>query len=636
MIYSKEKIASTIQSCLLDYKKVYNHKIQINDYIYSFEDWKLPYSGTITAQLSDTNKDLIITESERSHLKKSKLLFDVRFHPNKQVVKVLLDPVHLFRTMISISSSNYIIEVMELNSEKVMTTVLTSLDRFPVFELHKDRILFISHTEDGRPNKISEKNFKQLKEKVCYYESRSTHQLKLIKTSLSNRSLFKNNVEYLLFSSEEKNPVQVIWSKKSGRIDHIIAFTKDSIDYILFVCRKEKSVNHKLILYNCNNKKYQIIPTRKNISITTIEANHTYIFLRYFNENGLNSGIISIENFVNAKIEFIEDTFSIPLQGDVHLCQNTNDESVTYLFCEDGCVSNMLYSYNPNLPERLVLVKNKQSISNLNVKKLHKKIFYVTSFFDEMKIPLTIYWKGDSKQLPRKQPGIIYVYGSYGSREQKGNLDPMMIAMIELGFVYCIAHVRGGGYLGEKWHRMGKNLNKWNSIHDFLDCCHYLIDEGIVATDRLSLISSSAGGIVAGASLNEEPNLFKSILLASPFIDPFNTMLYKRDYLSHMEVAEWGDPSTDLKIRKYIHSYSPMQNVKKAKGSKTNLFVICGENDKQISNEDVKSWLQKLQALGVTSHLEIHPKASHGGLPQGDIQALTKILADFLYSVINE
>lgn len=537
--------------------------------------------------------------------------------------------------MISISGSNYIIEVMELNSEKVMTTVLTSLDHFPVFELHTDRIVFIGHTEDGRPNKILEKNFEQLKEKVCYCESRSTHQLKLIKTSLSNRSLFKNNVEYLLFSSEEKNPIQVIWPKKSERIAHVIGFTKYSTDYILFICRKEKSVNHKLILYNCNDKKYQIIPTKKNISVLTVEANHTYIFLRYFNENKLNSGIISIENLVNTKVDFIEDTFSIPLQGEVHLCQNTNDENLTYLFCEDDCVSNMLYSYNPNLSERLALVKSNQNIPNLNVKKFHSKIFYVRSVVDGMKIPLTIYWKGDSKQLPRKQPGIIYVYGSYGSREQKGNLDPMMIAMIELGFVYCIAHVRGGGYLGEKWHHMGRTLNKWNSIYDFLDCCHYLIDEGIVASDRLSLISSSAGGIVAGASLNEEPNLFKSMLLASPFVDPYNTMLYKRDYLSHMEVAEWGNPSTDLKVRKYIHSYSPMQNVKKAKGSKTNLFVVCGESDKQISNEDVKSWLQKLQALGVSSHLEINPKASHGGLPQGDIKTLTKILVDFLYSVIS-
>ncbi|EGP5210681.1 hypothetical protein EH320_11600, partial [Enterococcus faecium] len=187
MVYSKKKFESTIQSCLLDYKKVYNHKVQINDYIYSFENWKLPHSGSISVQLNDANKELIITESERIHLKKSKLLFDVRLYPNKQVLKVILDPVHLFRTMISISGSNYVIEVMELNSEKVMTTVLTSLDHFPVFELHTDRIVFIAHTEDGRPNKILEKNFEQWKEKVCYCESRSTHQLKLIKTSLSNR-----------------------------------------------------------------------------------------------------------------------------------------------------------------------------------------------------------------------------------------------------------------------------------------------------------------------------------------------------------------------------------------------------------------------------------------------------------------
>lgn len=635
MVSNKAHFESTIQTLLVNQKNLDINIIQINEFLYKFEDWFLPRSGRVWVKpmTSDSNYSF---KDENFNYTNSELLFDINFYPDRQIVKFVIDSSHLFQTIVSIHEDGFLVEVMKLKSREIVTRFQTSPNQFPSFELHSDRVIFINYAENGRPNKICEKIFGQSYEKICYSESRKNYQLKLIKTSIPNRTLFKNNNEYLLFSSQEKEVIRTIWEKKFGKVDHVTDFTTNSKEYILFARRKKGSLDHELVLYNSNNQEYQKIPTKISLNVYDINTNHTYIFIRYFSQNRLESGIIPIECLMNTSTDFTEKIVNLPLQGDVHLCSNFNSDLSTFLFCHDECISQFLYNYDPVIPGRLNLIKSDTIISNLDANSFQMVTYYCPSSINDVKIPLTIYWKGSSKKLPQQQPGIIYVYGAYGAREQNGNLDPMMVAMIELGFVYCISHVRGGGYLGEKWHQAGKGLNKWNSISDFLDCCHFLIDEKIIAPDKLSLISSSAGGIIAGASLNEEPNLFKSMLLASPFVDPYSTMLYKRDYLSHMEVAEWGDPNTDLTVRKYIQSYSPLQNVNKAKGSKTNLFVVCGENDKQISNEDVINWLQKLQVIGINSHLEINKQAGHGGLPQGDIQSLTKILSNFLHSIVSD
>lgn len=632
MIYNKEYFDSTIQSFLISHEFIEHKTIRINEKIYHFEDWMLPQKGKILVQQIESNKDSFFNKLDVKSTE-ANLLFDVDLYPNRLVVKVTLDPIHLLKTVVFIYENNYLIEVSGINSRELVTTLKINIGHYPSFELHSDCIVFIKYAKNGRPNEIWTKKFGQSNENSYYFESRVNHQVKLIKTSLPNRTLFKNNLEYLLFTSSEKVPIQTIWHKKYGKVDHVTDFVINSKEYLLFVRKKSNLVDHELILYSCNDKRYQIISTKKSLQIFDIEANHTYILIRYFDSNYLKSGIIPIEHLISTSKDFIKEVYDLPLKGEVHFYSDYTEEKSTYLSYQDECVSQFLYRYNSLEQDPLTLIHSSTTIPKLNTKLFQHVTCYVASFNDGIKIPLTIYWKGTSNNLPYQQPGIIYVYGAYGTREQKGNLDPMMIAMIELGFVYCVAHVRGGGYLGRRWHEAGKYLNKWHSIHDFLDCCHYLVDKKIVDKNKLSLISSSAGGIIAGMSLNEEPNLFKSMLLASPFVDPYNTMLYKRDYLSHMEVSEWGDPAIDSIVREYIHSYSPLQNTEKVKESNTKLFVVCGENDKKISNDDVRMWLEKLQKVGINSQFYINKRAGHGGLEKGDISSMTKILSDFLGSI---
>ncbi|WP_079117982.1 prolyl oligopeptidase family serine peptidase, partial [Streptococcus pneumoniae] len=149
---------------------------------------------------------------------------------------------------------------------------------------------------------------------------------------------------------------------------------------------------------------------------------------------------------------------------------------------------------------------------------------------------------------------------------------------------------------------------------------------------RLGLITSSAGGIIAGAVLNEEKNLLQSILLFSPFINPYDTLQNPNDPLSKTEIAEWGD-IRDPEVKAYIKSYSPMQNIEKARDSNTVIVNILGEKDPYINNNEVIEWSKKLNSIGVKSLLYLNKAAGHGGFTPSDVLLMIDTLNYFFEEV---
>ena len=157
----------------------------------------------------------------------------------------------------------------------------------------------------------------------------------------------------------------------------------------------------------------------------------------------------------------------------------------------------------------------------------------------------------------------------------------------------------------------------------------YLVDRGFVDEHQLGLISSSAGGIVAGATLNEDNNLFRSMLLFSPFVNPFEALQCRDDPMSKTELFEWGD-IRDANVKNYIYSYSPQQNVEKSLGSKTKVISILGARDPYINNQHVIKWSDSLNSFGVESKVYLNPNAGHGGISESESHILIKILSHFL------
>ena len=230
---------------------------------------------------------------------------------------------------------------------------------------------------------------------------------------------------------------------------------------------------------------------------------------------------------------------------------------------------------------------------------------------DDVKVPISlVYRKGTERN--GKNPLLLYGYGSYGaSMDATFRVD--RLSLIDRGFVYAIAHIRGGQELGRQWYEDGKLLNKKHTFTDFIDCAEHLIDQKYAAPDKVFAMGGSAGGLLMGAVTNMRPDLFKGVVAAVPFVDVITTMLDDSIPLTTSEYDEWGDPNKK-EFYDYILSYSPYDNVE-AKDY-PNLLVTTGLHDSQVQYWEPAKWVAKLRATKTDGNrllLRTNMDAGHGG-----------------------
>ncbi|MEE9169155.1 MAG: S9 family peptidase [bacterium] len=230
---------------------------------------------------------------------------------------------------------------------------------------------------------------------------------------------------------------------------------------------------------------------------------------------------------------------------------------------------------------------------------------------DGTKIPISIvYRKGTKKD--GGNPLLLYGYGSYGNSLDARFSSPRL-SLIDRGFIYAIAHVRGGEEMGRYWYEDGKLLKKKNTFTDFIDCAEYLIQESYTNSDKLFAMGGSAGGLLMGAVLNMAPELFEGVVARVPWVDVVTTMLDPDIPLTTSEYDEWGDPNKK-EYYDYMLSYSPYDNVE-AKAY-PNLLVTTGLHDSQVQYWEPAKWVAKLRTLKTDNNrmlLKTNMEAGHGG-----------------------
>ena len=230
---------------------------------------------------------------------------------------------------------------------------------------------------------------------------------------------------------------------------------------------------------------------------------------------------------------------------------------------------------------------------------------------DGKKIPVSILHK-KSVEINSQTPLLLYGYGSYGS-----TIDPSfssnILSLIDRGFVYAIAHIRGSEYLGRSWYDDGKMLNKKNTFFDFIDISNYLIGQNYTSSKHLYAYGGSAGGLLMGFVVNEAPDIYNGVIAAVPFVDVITTMLDESIPLTTGEFDEWGNPK-DKSYYDYIKSYSPYDNVKKQ--TYPNLLVTSGLYDSQVQYWEPAKWVARLR-LNTNNvnkiYLDTNMEAGHGG-----------------------
>jgi oligopeptidase B len=251
-----------------------------------------------------------------------------------------------------------------------------------------------------------------------------------------------------------------------------------------------------------------------------------------------------------------------------------------------------------------------------------------TTARDGKKVAISLVYRKDTK-LNSATPLLLYAYGSYGHTVDD-RFSSIRLSLLDRGFVYATAHIRGSEYLGRLWYEEGKMLNKRNTFYDFNDCAKHLIKNNYTSAKHLYAEGGSAGGLVMGAIINMDADLYNGIIAAVPFVDVVTTMLDESIPLTTGEFDEWGNPKNKNSYD-YMISYSPYDNVIEKKYP--NMLVTTGLNDSQVQYFEPAKWVAKLRELKTDNNilfLHTNMETGHGGA-SGRFDALKEIARDYAF-----
>lgn len=347
----------------------------------------------------------------------------------------------------------------------------------------------------------------------------------------------------------------------------------------------------------------EVIPHRSDVLLEGMDVFSDYLVLSE-RKNGITQLRVRPWKGQEHYIEFPEEAYMAYTSTNPEF--NTNILRIGYTSLT---TPNSVFDYNMETRE-MKLMKQTEVVGDFDKNNYQSERIMVKAR-DGVEIPVSIvYRKGFKKD--GSQPLLLYAYGSYGY-----SLDPsfssVRLSLLDRGFAYAIAHIRGGEEMGRQWYEDGKLLKKKNTFYDFIDCGEYLVQNNYTSKDGLFAMGGSAGGLLMGAVINERPDLWKGVVAAVPFVDVVTTMLDETIPLTTFEYDEWGNPS-NKEYYDYMKSYSPYDNVV-AKDYPA-LLVTTGLHDSQVQYWEPAKWVAKLRELKTDKNpllLHTNMDAGHGG-----------------------
>ena len=368
----------------------------------------------------------------------------------------------------------------------------------------------------------------------------------------------------------------------------------------------------------------EIIPHSKEILIEDIE-----LFDEYFVIAEREKGLVKFR----IKKWKTNDEFYLPFEGETYNASlginlDFNSKQLRYNFTSLTNPSSII-EFDMSKKSKNILKIQEVVDENFKSSNYESKRVWANSH-DGTKIPISIV-KRKETIYGENTPLLLYGYGSYGI-----TIDPYFsstrLSLLDRGFVFAIAHVRGSEYLGRNWYENGKLLKKKNTFLDFISSAKYLINEQYTSSKHLYAMGGSAGGLLMGAVVNMEPELFNGVIAAVPFVDVMTTMLDESIPLTTLEYDEWGNPN-DLEYYNYMLSYSPYDNISNL--NYPNLLITTGLHDSQVQYWEPAKWIAKLRDYNKSkNYLLLHTNmdTGHGGA-SGRFNALKEIAMEYAFLI---
>jgi oligopeptidase B len=361
----------------------------------------------------------------------------------------------------------------------------------------------------------------------------------------------------------------------------------------------------------------EIIPARADIKLDGFDLFKDYMAVVELKGGSQTIRIVDWKTDQSTPITFPEPVYS------VFLDTNPEFETSTLRYRYQSLVTpSSVFDYD--MAKHTSTLRKQFEVPHYDPSQLASERIYATAS-DGTKIPLSIVYK---KPLVRdgKRPMLLYAYGSYGSPTWP-TFNSSRLTLLDRGVIYVIAHIRGGGELGEPWREAGRMMVKRNTFTDFVDAADTLVREKYTSSDRLVIQGGSAGGLLMGAVVNMRPQLFKAVVAQVPFVDVINTMLDASLPLTTAEYLEWGNPNIK-KEYDYIKTYSPYDNV--AAKAYPAMLVKVSLNDSQVPYWEGTKFVAKLREMKTDTNpllLKVNMGAGHGG-SSGRYDALRETAAD--------
>lgn len=564
----------------------------------------------------DAPEEILLDENLLAEGKDFMNVGNYRVSPNGNLLAYAVDET---------GGERYTIRVKNLSTGELLNDSIPNVSTSIEWAADNMTLFYMTLDETWRPNRLYRHQLGKSDDKLVFEEPDGRFWCGIGKTLSQDYLILyigsKITTEYRILKAD--NPLgefKVFSPRKTGR-EYEIAH-HDGYFYIL--TNADGATNFKLMRTPVNKTGdrnwEEIIPTSDSVMIEgmTLFKNHMALFIRKMGQT-----MIQITDFRDNRAHYIE--FEEPIYT-VENSTNLEYDSELLRFSYTSMLTpQSIYDYNMN--DRTRELKKQKEVPGYDRSKYEQTRIWAKAE-DGTMIPMSICYPKGMKKDGRNYC-YLYGYGAYGI-----SYDPYFstnrISLLDRGFIFALAHVRGGGVMGRKWYEDGKFLTKKNSFTDFIACAEYLIGEGYTSSDRMAAGGGSAGGLLMGAVANMRPDLFKVIVADVPFVDLMNTMLDESIPLTVLEYEEWGNPNDSVYFE-YMLSYSPYDNV--TKQAYPNMLITAGLNDPRVQYWEASKWTAKLRADNTGNNLillKTNMGAGHQGA-SGRYDAIRELAMEYAF-----
>eukprot|EP01025_Chloroclados_australasicus_P008709 TRINITY_DN13183_c1_g1_i11.p1 TRINITY_DN13183_c1_g1~~TRINITY_DN13183_c1_g1_i11.p1 ORF type:complete len:816 (-),score=122.46 TRINITY_DN13183_c1_g1_i11:1786-4233(-) len=442
-------------------------------------------------------------------------------------------------------------------------------------------------------------------------------------------SKINNEIQYIPADDPEQPLEQTL-----GRTHNVEYSVYKREGHFVYVIRDEARLNSEICVAKMDNpqKMDVLLEHRAHVKIESVAVSKRYmaVFERSNAQQSITiyqlpeDGSMPTGLPAGHRIDFDEEVYDIEGGG-----SGEYDSDILRFTYSSLSTPTSVIDYNMASNQRKVK-KVEPVLGGFDASQYKTERLWATASHDLVKVPISLVYRKDLVKLDGSNPCVLDGYGSY-EINQETYFNKNVLSYIDRGFVFAMAHVRGGGDMGRAWYENGKFLKKKNTFLDFIACAEHLIKHKYTSTDRLCATGRSAGGMLMGAVANMRPDLFKTIIADVPFVDVLTTILDATIPVTELEWDEWGNPIESKEYYDYIKSYSPMDNI--AKQQYPDMLLAAGLHDPRVPYWEPLKFVAKLREKKVENNSKLLIKTEKTGhfSKSGRFEYLKEVAFEFAF-----